>query len=304
MPEDKDFKKLVRARMEQTGERYTQARAHLRPEAAARAPDADRELLARIVPTDVEALVELRSQQNLWREPRPLAVPPWELMILAGGPLDEMGLESLSLAGVAELGSSLQGVGFLAIGLDLLIDLPSDVSGDPLARSWSGRQSARRVHRELLELVQDRTPLRVPPESDGTRIGNDRFAVKADEAGIERLEALTETGVLLRPGADGLINVGSILDATSAFGGRAWIGYGAIVIIEQHFSERRTFTGDSAHYTLEVDPAFWTAAGDALTGAAEGVHLPAWPLEEARLQCLNSPARSWTQYRAQWGHFR
>jgi hypothetical protein len=31
MPTDKDFKRLVRARMGKTGEAYTTARAHLRP---------------------------------------------------------------------------------------------------------------------------------------------------------------------------------------------------------------------------------------------------------------------------------
>jgi hypothetical protein len=31
MPKDKDFKRLVRARMGKTGEAYTTARAHLRP---------------------------------------------------------------------------------------------------------------------------------------------------------------------------------------------------------------------------------------------------------------------------------
>jgi hypothetical protein len=38
MPTDKDFKRLVRARMGRTGEAYTTARAHLRPD---RAPDSD-----------------------------------------------------------------------------------------------------------------------------------------------------------------------------------------------------------------------------------------------------------------------
>jgi hypothetical protein len=32
MPADKDFKRLVRARMGRTGESYTTARSHLRPD--------------------------------------------------------------------------------------------------------------------------------------------------------------------------------------------------------------------------------------------------------------------------------
>jgi hypothetical protein len=39
MPTDKDFKRLVRARMGKTGEAYTTARAHLRPDAEAGRPD-------------------------------------------------------------------------------------------------------------------------------------------------------------------------------------------------------------------------------------------------------------------------
>ena len=38
MPTDKDFKRLVRARMGKTGEAYTTARAHLRPDRGPAAP--------------------------------------------------------------------------------------------------------------------------------------------------------------------------------------------------------------------------------------------------------------------------
>jgi hypothetical protein len=39
MPTDKDFKRLVRARMGKTGEAYTTARAHLRPDGDPARPD-------------------------------------------------------------------------------------------------------------------------------------------------------------------------------------------------------------------------------------------------------------------------
>jgi hypothetical protein len=39
MPTDKDFKRLVRARMGRTGEAYTTARAHLRPHGDPDRPD-------------------------------------------------------------------------------------------------------------------------------------------------------------------------------------------------------------------------------------------------------------------------
>ena len=43
MPTDKDFKRLVRARMGKTGEAYTTARAHLRPDPDPARPAQDRE---------------------------------------------------------------------------------------------------------------------------------------------------------------------------------------------------------------------------------------------------------------------
>jgi hypothetical protein len=42
MPTDKDFKRLVRARMGKTGEAYTTARAHLRPDGDPARPDPGR----------------------------------------------------------------------------------------------------------------------------------------------------------------------------------------------------------------------------------------------------------------------
>ena len=39
MPADKDFKRLVRARMGRTGESYTTARSHLRPDGDPGRPD-------------------------------------------------------------------------------------------------------------------------------------------------------------------------------------------------------------------------------------------------------------------------
>ena len=39
MPADKDFKRLVRARMGRTGESYTTARSHLRPDSDPGRPD-------------------------------------------------------------------------------------------------------------------------------------------------------------------------------------------------------------------------------------------------------------------------
>lgn len=128
MTDDKDFKRIIRARMADTGERYTTAKANLRPEAIWATPS-----LAGVIPMDLGAL-------QAWRAERPRPVPgpaalatsygpDWELTVDAGGPLGVLEPPALELARVAALGAALSGVGYVVFGLHLR--LPAPAGSDP-----------------------------------------------------------------------------------------------------------------------------------------------------------------------------
>lgn len=65
MPREKDFKRIVRARMAQTGERYTEARSGLRPGAGSGEPLDEPQRLAGVVPDGSRRLPGLAPRPPL-----------------------------------------------------------------------------------------------------------------------------------------------------------------------------------------------------------------------------------------------
>jgi hypothetical protein len=327
MPEDKDFKKLVRARMEQTGECYTQALAQLRPETAAvsaSAAAAPGGALGSILPTDVDSLIERRAERaRLCAELTaargsefptrvfdPPAGPPWELRVVAGGPLEEIGAPSLRMVDVAALGAALPGVGFATFGLDLKVRapagtvsllpaplagwLPSHGSGEPMLRAQA----------ELLTLVRERAGLAVPPWEDGRVCHGHRSRITGDGVGAPWLVALTQTDVLIRPGDDSVVDLAALREGEAALCARVWAGYGVSVNLDREFPEHRVASrleGSPSFSWPEIDRSFWGAAGEAVTAAAHEAGLPSLPLWRGWLE--GRTGGSGIYYRAKWGHF-
>lgn len=126
MPEDKDFKRIVRARMADTGERYTAARAGLRPDEAGGGGEEEPRRLAGVVPMDLAGL-------TAWRRDRPQPLPGeqptsfgphWEVSVDAGGRLDVLDPPALEVATAAGLGPVLGGVAYVSFGLHMLLPAP------------------------------------------------------------------------------------------------------------------------------------------------------------------------------------
>lgn len=313
MPEDKDFKRLVRARMAKTGERYTEARSRLRPEGPTTAPRAQdseqpRQMPPTVTPVDVETLVDMRSEsrraatEQKHQGSSPLASGRrWELTVAAGGPLDAIGAASLSLRAVAALGTALQGVGYLAMGRDFSVPLPDGAPVGPLVAPPGGMLSQAQA--ELLTVVRERTGFAVPPEGHAVVLTGHRSRTGIDEEGLGRLEARTETGVMVRPGEEAVVDLAAILAGATALAGRVWASYGVIVIIDHAFPLREFSPGSDAMVSSpfpDVDREFWDQAGEAMTSAATSVQLPPWPLDDAWLRSLSSFVRIGARYRPKW----
>jgi hypothetical protein len=311
MPEDKDFKRIVRARMAETGERYTAARAGLRPEATAAAAAATEPMgIADVVPMDLAAL-------EAWRRDRPLPVPGrqpssfgphWELTVDAGGELGVLVPPGLDIAGVAALGAALGGVAYVSFGLHVLLPAPEDSDPDDLR--WPGMPTRHSVlaplsaaHAELHGRLREHLGVDVGGSPELT-IGR----LRRQDADIV-LPGRSGTTVLLGRGgtADGL---GDRLDPSrwpslpGGVPGRPWAAYGVVLHIERDFPTRQFpiepppgFTGQYQVGPM-VDETFWTTTGDAFRAAAAGLGLPPWPLHLGK---LDDPAsrtgmrRSWQQ---------
>ena len=86
MPTDKDFKRLVRARMGKTGESYTTARSHLRPDSDPGRPDRfrgrnpDTAALTRLLAAISVTEAGLRLRQSRWADGRALVLEAISLL--------------------------------------------------------------------------------------------------------------------------------------------------------------------------------------------------------------------------------
>lgn len=314
VPEDKDFKRLVRGRMARTGQRYTQAREALRPGTPPTLPPfhagANRPQMPEVVLAgEVDLLLELRAKSR----PHPTEHPEvatrerstgsrWELSVAAGGPLKILPPVAISLQAVAALGASLKGVGYLAFGLDLAMALPEGAAvgqGAP-----PPIEVLRQAQAELLAVVRESGGLAMPPEQDPTVVTRHSSRTGTGDDGNGWLEARTDTAMMVRPGEEAVVDLGAVLAEAERLAGEPWAAYGVIVILDRAFPERDAPAGTRRHFRVpEVDREFWNQAGKAMESAAEAAGLPRWPLEKAWLQSLSSLVRVGSRYRPSWGRF-
>lgn len=311
MPEDKDFKRIVRARMEETGEPYTKARSELRPDAGADRSAIDAAAFpAEIVPLDLEQLLARAPQM---RPPRPgdpfvLIEPPtgepapgegrrWELAIEAGGSVDAIDRAVVSLDAVARLGASLAGVPYIIFGVDVLIPAPPGVEpGDTRPPSPQVRQpvfaAMSEVGHRLEQVLRDsfgfdpaelgrrRRPAAFvtgrPTLLDGTLVfpGRTRLAVYVDEKAIAALGRTAVDPFAWASDGDPLP-------------GKLWAGFGLVVDIIATFPIRPAPEAARAMPDRppfpNVSDTFWTSIGQAFLNTAADVGLPGWPLLHASL---------------------
>lgn len=147
MPEDADFKKLVRRRMATTGERYTDARAALR--AAADGPKSDaiplRSTLLRTTIADVEAW---RPEPPGWPPPPPAGPPHW-LYVEAVGPVRPD--VAVPLGTLPVLADALGAAPLVVHGFDIEVDVPADVLARPTVGDKRPEQEWIGAHRASLE---------------------------------------------------------------------------------------------------------------------------------------------------------
>lgn len=314
MPKDKDFKRLVRSRMARTGERYTVARAGLRPRGSAPGPVGGPGPAMRmpptVVPLDYEALLDLRAGTNLRRGKRSSEVhrphpgPRWELKVLAAEPLADQDSASIALSAVAALGTALGGVGYLALGLDALLSLPGGVEAG--SERFPPIGPVIEAEAELLTVVRDKGGLEVPSSGDGRRLTGHKMLQRADAQGVNWLEAWIETGLLIEPGERTVVDLAAILEVSGALPGRVWVGYGVVAVIDREFPQQPLTHGEGGLSTpiTRIERGFWDQAGAALESAAESVGLPSWSLEDGWLRCLSTSATYGARYRPRWGHFQ
>lgn len=308
MPEDKDFKRIVRARMADTGERYTVARAGLRSEMGSAGTAAFKPArLAGVIAMNLPAL-------DAWRRERPRPVPgeqpssfgpDWELIVDAGGQLELLEPPVLKVASVKALGSGLGGVAFIVFGLHLLLpgpqgsdpDDPRPPSGDSHRASVELLQQAQA---ELHAQIREHLGIDVAAPTDFTT-----GRVRRQDGDVV-LPARTGTTVLLGDGGPGglgeQLDLSSWLTLPGGLPGRPWAAYGVVLRIERKFPTQQFptdpppgFTGPY-HLAPVVDEAFWEATGEAFRSVAVAVDLPPWPLRQGKLRDPGSgtgQAKSW-----------
>jgi hypothetical protein len=294
MPEDKDFKRIVRARMADTGERYTVARAGLRPEGASDEAAGDVPVLAGVVAMDRAGLDAWRRE---WPQPVPGVQPTsfgpdWELTVGAGGGLDVLDPPRLEVAAVAALGRVLGGVACMSLGLHMLIPVPPGSDPESPGRPFFMPNEPglltplSQAHAELRAQLGEHLGVDAPAGS-GLTTGQLRR-----HEGFVVVPARSEETVLLgEPGVGG--RRGYHLDPSEwpvPAGSAPWAVYGLVLHIQHDFPTRRYptdpapgFTG-AYHLAPVVDETFWEEAGAALGAAAARVDLPRWPLDHARIR--------------------
>lgn len=310
MPEDKDFKRIVRARMADTGERYTAARARIRPEGGSGQAADEPRPLAGVVPMDLAGL-------NVWRRDRlqPLPGeqptsfgPHWEVSVDAGGRLDVLDPPALEVATAAGLGAVLGGVAYISFGLHMLLPAPdgSDpedpgpprMATDPgLLRPLSAAQAE--LHTYFGEYLGVEAPALSglvtgrPRRHEGGVVvpGRSEATVLLGEAGVGGQRGFTlDPSTWPPPSGD--------------MAARPWVAYGVVLHLERKFPTRQVptdpppgFTGPFRLAPL-IDESFWEALGAVLASAAAQVGLPAWPLHQGRVHdpaSRTGMAKNWQQ---------
>ncbi|MEX2621544.1 MAG: hypothetical protein WD250_15110 [Egibacteraceae bacterium] len=302
MPKDKNFKRRVRARMTDTGERYTDARSQLRPDAAGQPTPDEPPAIDGVVPTGLEELQK-------WRRMRPWPVAGvgspeafghrWELTVDAGGRLAVLEPPALDVGAVAALGRAAGGVGTIAFGLHM--DLPAPEGCEPGDAPPFGpdfHEPLRRVHDELLRHLD------LPGTGPGfmmigpARRNGGHMVVPAHTGTTLLVGTAAGGGTVAVPGTRFGTNLDAARDAATL--GRLdpstwpqlpdepWACYGVVLQIERDFPVQRMPTHPPAGYIgpWHVQPAIgelWDEAGRLLQSAAAQVGLPAWPLHEASL---------------------
>lgn len=295
MPEDKDFKRIVRARMADTGERYTAARAGLRPDDATGAAADEPRRLAGVVPMDLAGL-------KAWRRDRPQPVPGaqptsfgphWELSVDVGGRLDVLDPPAIEVATVAGLGPVLGGVAYVSFGLHMLLPAPEgsdpDDPGPPRMHTDPGLlRPLSSAHAELHTYLGEFLGVEAPPLS-GLVTGRPR----RHEGGVvvpgrsESTVLLGEAGVGGRRGF--MLDPSGWPSLSVEMPAQPWVAYGVVLHLEREFPTRQLPTdpppGFTGPYRLAplIDESFWEAVGAALASAAARVGLPSWPLQQGKV---------------------
>ena len=310
MPEDKDFKRIVRARMAETGEPYTAARASLRPDRSSGTASPELASFPDIVRLDLAALEAWRRERGrpVPDESQSSSDPHWELTIDAGGRADALGAPELEIATVAALGPAVGGVPYIAFGLHVLLPAPHGSNPDdpgPPPRDSQGA-SFGALHRAQAHLHQQlREHLGIELS---TPISFTAGRVRRQDGDVG-LPGRTETTVLLGDGGLGngsgdRLDPSSWLQLPGGVLGQPWAAYGIVLRIKRDFPTRQFPTDPPPDfpgpYRLgpAVDEELWDRTGEAFRLAAAGVGAPPWPLYKGR---LHDPAsgtrveRNWQQ---------
>ena len=309
MPEDKDFKRLVRARMADQGERYTTARAHLRPEGAAEVASEETAVLPKVVPMDLAGL-------EAWRAERPRPTPgqqvssfgtDWELAVDAGGPVDVLEPPAVEVTAVASLGRALGGVGYLAFGLHVVLPAPAGSDPDdpkppPMEERHATLVPLQEAQAELHRLLGEHLAIQLPHPNEfligrPRRQGGELVVLGRSTTTVFVGEESTthDLGERLEPSR--------WLELPEKLPGRPWAAYGLLLRIEHEFPVELVPRNPPPHFTGPqrsspvVSEEFWERCGRALRSAASDSRLPAWPLHQG---LVHSPAgvrqiRNWQQ---------
>jgi hypothetical protein len=320
MPKDRDFKRRVRARMAATGERYTQARAVLRPGQPAGA-DAVPPWPVPVVRRPASEIVDLR-----WAGPvRPPPVkedqfgPRWELTVEAGGPTRTLGRRRLRLGAVAALGEAEGGAAYLALGADLIVPAPpgTDTDGrrpspEAMAAAMAGAAPVRGHLRALLGA-------RSGFDLDDLDVGHcrERRVIGAPISAANGVVIPVRCGVELWPnGMEAVLLAAVEIDlgdlarpwGREAAGqvwasGKGWAAVGLVLEVQASFAPFEVGAFPPAEPALgsrvsapSVPASLWTEVGSAFTARTAAAGLARWPLLVASLRDQTTGlriARNW-----------
>jgi hypothetical protein len=262
MPEDKDFKRIVRARMADTGERYTEARAGLRPDDASGGVADEPGRLAGVVHMDLAGL-------EAWRRDRPQPVPGaqptsfgphWELSLDAGGRLDVLVPPVLEVATVTGLGRVMGGVAYVSFGLHMLLPAPEgsdpDDPGPPRMHTDPGLLTPlSAAHAELQTYLGEYLGVEAPA-LNGLVTGRLRR-----HAGGVVVPARSEATVLLGGAGVGgrrgfMLDPSGWPSPSGDLPARPWVAYGVVLHLEREF--QFTLSGTSPELASIVESVGFT----------------------------------------------
>jgi hypothetical protein len=307
MPKDKDFKRLVRTRMARTGERYTEARAELRPQDGQPDDEATRrEWPVPLIPLELHELRTRRAARVDHETQTESMVfgPLWDLTVEAGGAVPAVTPAAVSSESVAALGRRLGGPSYVAFGVDLLVPAPPGTQPDarkpPSAETaTTAHQAIRRAHSQFLEALANRFGVGIDEvdemhRREGHVLGSARRhgddVVLPARSRTELFAADTVESPFpfdeLDPfawGADG-----------EALGGTPWAGFGVVVGIETTFPTREMPLAPSPRLGRrlpQVPQSFWDSVGEALLATTDAVGLPDWPLLAASVRSRSGGGR-------------